>query len=172
MKRWTYPLVLGALGLVALVGAFGVSRATASSSMHHASTSALGAGSGCDRLMSNPVAMEAMQPLHAEHVQDMESWQDRYGTDTGSAEARSALKTMRGEHMREMRAAFQKLGIKTPAGFCTASMMGGASGTGMMGGSAASSDVHQQHHGGNSGSTGEASQMMGSATRSMMGGTL
>src|SRR5450759_5135789 len=163
MKRWTLPLVLGAVGLVALAAVFGVSRATAATSMHRTSTIAQGGS--------------AMQPLHAEHVQDMQAWQDLYrGVDPKTAEAQAALKTMRKEHVREMRAAFKKLGIKVPAGICDVSMMDGTNGTGMMvggthgmmGGSSATGDVHQQHHGEGSASSSGASGMMGDTT-GMMG---
>src|SRR5665647_1909668 len=127
MKRWTLPLVLGAVALVALAAAFGVSRATAATSMHRTSTIAQGGSAGWNRLMSDPAAVKAtvkaMQPLHAEHVQDMQAWQDLYGSvDPKTAEAQAALKTMRKEHVREMRAAFKKLGIKLPAGICDVSM--------------------------------------------------
>src|SRR5450830_1431944 len=178
MKRWTLPLVLGAVGLVALAAAFGVSRATAATSMHRASTAAQSGSAGCYRLMSDPASSKAMQPLHTAHVKDMQAWQERYGKDPTSAEARAALKTMRKQHVREMRAAFKKLGIKVPAGACDGSMMDGTNGTGMMGGgaagmmggSAATGDVHQQHHDlGSAGSSG-VSNMMGGATTGMMGG--
>lgn len=170
MKRWTLPLVLGAVGLVALAAVFGVSRATAATSMHRASTGAQDGRAGCGRLMSNPAAVKAMQPLHAEYVKDMQTWRDRYGADPKGAEAQTALKTMRKEHVREMRAAFKKLGIKVPAGICDVSMMDGTNGTGMMGGSSATGDVHQQHHGEGSASSSGASGMMGGATSGMMGG--
>jgi|SRR5450759_732255 len=178
MKRWTLPLVLGAVGLVALAAAFGVSRATAATSMHRASTGAQGGSAGCNRLMSDPAAVKAMQPLHADHVKDMQTWRDRYGEDPKSAEAQAALKTMRKQHVREMRAAFKKLGIKVPAGGCDISMMDGTIGTGMMGGGAAgmmggsgvSGDVHQQHHGEGSASSSGASGMMGGSAAGMMGG--
>ena len=179
MKRWTLPLVLGAVGLVALAAVFGVSRATAATSMHRTSTIAQGGSAGWNRLMSDPAAVKARQPLHAEHVQDMQAWQDLYGSvDPKTAEAQAALKTMRKEHVREMRAAFKKLGIKVPAGACDISMMDGTIGTGMMGGgtdgmmggSGAAGDVHQQHHDlGSAGSSG-VSNMMGGATTGMMGG--
>src|SRR5450759_2128838 len=161
MKRWTLPLVLGAVGLVALAAAFGVSRATAATSMHLASTAAQSGSAGCYRLMSDPASSKAMQPLHTAHVKDMQAWQERYGKDPTSAEAQAALKTMRKQHVREMRAAFKKLGIKVPAGACDVSMMGGSAATG---------DVHQQHHDlGSAGSSG-VSNMMGGATTGMMGG--
>lgn len=172
MKRWTLPLVLGAVGLVALAVGFGASRATATA-VPRASSSAHNGDAGCERLMSNPAAMKAMQPLHAEHVKDMQAWQARYGTDPQSDEAQAALKTMRKEHVREMRAAFKKLGIKVPAGACDSSMMDGMNGAGMMdggadgmmGGSGATSGAHQQHHGGGgAGPSGGASGMMGGST--------
>jgi hypothetical protein len=188
MKRRTLPLVLGAVGLLALAAVFGVSRATAATSMHRTSTDNQKGSAGCNRLMSDPAAMQAMQPLHAEHVKDMQAWQAQYGTDPQSTEAQAALKTMRKEHVREMRAAFKKLGIKVPVKACDLSMMGGADGTGMMGGgtdgmmggtsgtgmmgdSGATGDVHQQHHGDSSaGSSGVSDMMGGSATGGMMGG--
>jgi hypothetical protein len=179
MKRWTLPLVLGAVGLVALAAVFGVSRATAATSMHRASTGAQGGSAGCNRLMSDRVAVKAMQPLHVDHVKDMQTWRGRYGRDPQGAEAQTALKTMRKEHVREMRAAFKKLGIKVPAGACDISMMDGTIGTGMMGGgtdgmmggSGAAGDVHQQHHGEGSASSSGVSNMIGGATTSgMMGG--
>jgi hypothetical protein len=180
MKRWTLPLVLGTIGLVALAAGFGVSRATAATSMHRTSTGTHSGSAGCDRLMSDPSAMKAMQPLHAEHVKDMQAWQAQYGTDPQSTEAQAALKTMRNEHVREMRAAFKKLGIKVPVKACDLSMMdsangtgmmGGTSGTGMMGGSGATGDVHQGHHGeGGAGSSGVSNMMGGSAAGGMMGG--
>jgi hypothetical protein len=177
MKRWTLPLALGAIGLVALAAVFGVSRATAATSMHRTATGAHSGSAGRDRLMSDPAAVKAMQPLHAEHVKDMQAWQGRYGADPKSAGAQAALKTMRREHVREMRAAFRKLGIKVPAGACDTSMMDGANGTGMMGGgtdgmmggSGATGAVHQQHHSeGGAGSSG-ASTMMGGSAAGMMG---
>jgi hypothetical protein len=180
MKGRTLALVIGAVSLVALAAMFGVSRATAATSMHLGSASAESRGTGCNRLMSDPAAVKAMQPLHAEHVKDMQAWRDRYGADPKSAEAKAAFATMRREHVREMRAAFKKLGIKIPAGTCSVGMMDGASSgtgmmggdaTGMMGGSGVASDVHQQHPGtGGSGPDG-ASTMMGGTTSGMMGGT-
>ena len=178
MKRRTLPLVLGAVGLVALAAVFGVSRATAATSMHRTSTGTQSGSAGCARLMSDPAAVKAMQPLHAEHVKDMQAWQAQYGKDPRSTEAQAALKTMRKEHVREMRAAFKKLGITVPAGACDGSMMDGATGTGMMnggtdgmmGGSGAGGDVHQQHHGAGSASSSGVSNMMGgSAASGMMG---
>ena len=179
MKRWTLPLVLGAVGLVALAAAFGVSRATAATSMHRASTGAQGGSAGCNRLVSDSAAVKAMQPLHADHVKDMQAWQKQYGKHPTSAEAQAALKTMREQHVREMRAAFKKLGIKVPAGACDISMMDGTIGTGMMGGGAAgmmggsgvSGDIHQQHHDlGSAGSSGVSNMMGGATTSGMMGG--
>jgi hypothetical protein len=171
MKRRTLPLVLGAVGLLALAAVFGVSRATAATSMHRTSTGTQSGSVGFDRMMSDPSAMKAMQPLHAEHVKDMQAWQAQYGTDPQSTEAQAALKTMRKEHVREMRAAFKALGIKVPAGVCDVSMMDGTNGAGMMGGPGATGDVHQQHHGaGSGGSSGVSSMMDGSATGGMMGG--
>src|SRR5450830_1018306 len=105
MKRWTLPLVLCAVALVALAAAFGVSRATAATSMHLASTAAQSGSAGCYRLMSDPASSKAMQPLHTAHVKDMQAWQERYGKDPTSAEAQAALKTMRKQHVREMLAA-------------------------------------------------------------------
>lgn len=175
MKRWTLPLVLGAVGLVALAVGFGASRTTATA-VPRALGSAHNGGAGCERLMSDPAAVKAMQPLHAEHVKDMQAWQARYGTDPQSNEARAALKTMRKEHVREMRAAFKKLGIKVPAGACDSSMMDGMNGAdmmtsmmdggadGMMGGSGATSGAHQQHHGGGGAGPSGASGMMGGST--------
>ena len=179
MKRWTLPLVLGAVALVALAAAFGVSRATATTSMPRASagaqSGAQSSSAGCDRLMSNPAAVKAMQPLHAEHAKDMQAWQKQYSADPKGAKAQAALKTMRKQHVREMRAAFKKLGIKVPAGACDGSMMDGTNGTGMMGGgtdgmmgggtdgttggSGAAGDVHEQHH-----NEGSAAGMMGGGT--------
>src|SRR5450756_1043020 len=178
MKRWTLPLVLGAVGLVALAAAFGVSRATAATSMHRASTAAPSGSAGCSRLMSGPTASNAMQPLHAAHVKDMQAWRSLYGKDPTSAQAQTALKRMRKAHVREMRAAFKKLGIKVPAGACDGSMMDGTNGTGMMGGGAAgmmggsgvSGDVHQQHHGEGTASSSGVSTMMGGSAAGMMGG--
>jgi hypothetical protein len=147
--------------------------------MHRTSTIAQGGSAGWNRLMSDPAAVKAMQPLHAEHVQDMRAWQDLYGSvDPKTAEAQAALKTMRKEHVREMRAAFKKLGIKVPAGACDGSMMDGTNGAGMMGGSAAdmmggsgvSGDVHQQHHGDGTASSSGVSTMMGGSAAGMMGG--
>ncbi|HEY5388461.1 MAG TPA: hypothetical protein VIL79_11230, partial [Thermoleophilia bacterium] len=154
-----------------LAAAFGVSRATAATSMHRASTGAQGGSAGCNRLMSDPAAVKAMQPLHAAHVKDMQAWQKQYGKDPTSAQAQAALKTMRKQHVREMRAAFEKLGIKVPAGACDGSMMDGTNGTGMMGGSGAAGDVHQQHHDlGSAGSSGVSNMMGGATTSGMMGG--
>jgi hypothetical protein len=171
MKKWTLPLVLGAVGLVALAATFGVSRATAATSMHRASTGAQGGGAGCNRLMSDRAASKAMQPLHADHVKDMQAWRSLYGKDPTSAKAQAALKTMRQQHLREMRAAFKKLGIKVPAGVCDISMMDGTDGTGMMGGSGVSDDVHQQHHDlGSAGSSGVSNMMGGATSSGMMGG--
>ena len=179
MKHRTLPLVLGTIGLVALAAGFGVSRATAATSMHRTSTGTHSGGVGLDRMMSDPSAMKAMQPLHAEHVKDMQAWQAQYGKDPQSTEARAALKTMRKEHVREMRAAFKQLGIKVPAGICKVSMMDAANGTGMMGGgtdgmmggSGATGDIHQQHHGeGSATSSGVSTMMGGSAAGGMMGG--
>jgi hypothetical protein len=179
MKGRTLLLVIGAVSIVALAAVFGVSRATASTSMHRVAAGTQGDKSGCSRIMGNPTAMKAMQPLHAEHVKDMQAWRDRYGSDPKSAEATAALATIRREHVREMRAAFQKLGIKVPAGVCSISMMDGTSGTGMMdgtadgmmGGAGASSDIHQQHHGTSDFGADGASNMMGGSTSGMMGGT-
>jgi hypothetical protein len=188
MKGRTLLLVIGAVSIVALAAMFGVSRATASTSMHRVAAGTQGDKSGCSRIMGNPAAMKAMQPLHAEHAKDMQAWRDRYGSDPKSAEAKAALATMRKEHMLEMRAAFRKLGIKVPAGACSRSMMDGTSGAGMMdgtsgasmmggtadgmmGGSGAASDIHEQHHGTNGSGADADSGMMGGSTSGMMGGT-
>ena len=146
MKRWTLPLVLGAVGLVALAVGFGASRATATS-MYRASNSIPGGGAGCERVMGDSAAMKAMQPLHAEHVKDMQAWQARYGTDPKSDEAQAALKAMRKEHAREMRAALKKLGIKAPGGACGAGMMGGKNGTHMMDGMDGAGMMNGGHRG-------------------------
>jgi hypothetical protein len=181
MKRRTLPLVIGAVGLVALAATFGVARATAETSMHRASASAQGNGTGCERLMSDPAAMKAMQPLHAKHVQDMQAWRERFGQDPTSTEAQAALKAMRKEHVGEMRSALKEAGIKVPAGIvCDASMVDGTNGAGMMGGDAGSmmggtgttGDIHEQHHGDGSGtSTGASTMMGGGDTGTMMSGT-
>jgi hypothetical protein len=180
MKGRTLLLVIGAVSIVALAAVFGVSRATASTSMHRVAAGTPGDKSGCSRIMGNPTAMKAMQPLHAEHVKDMQAWRDRYGSDPTSAGAKAALATMRSEHVRDMRTAFQKLGIKLPAGACSRSMMNGTSvagmmdgaADGMMGGSGApSDDIHQQHHGTSDSGADGASSMMGGSTSGMMGGT-
>ena len=131
MKRWTLPLVLGAVGLVALVAGFGASGATATS-MYRAANGVQGGGAGCERLMNDPAAVKVMQTLRGEHVMDMQAWDARYGTDPQSDEAQAALKAMRKEHAREMRAALKKLDIKVPTGACGAGMMNGGHG-GMMG---------------------------------------
>jgi hypothetical protein len=178
MKGRTPLLVIGAVGIMALAAMFGVSRAAASTSMHRVA-GAQGDGSGCSRILGDPAAMQAMQPLHAEHVKDMQAWRDRYGSDPRGTEAKAALATMRREHVREMRAVFQKLGIKVPARVCNIGMMDGANGAGMMGGSAAgmmggsgaTSDIHQQHHGTSGSGADGASNMMGGSTSGMMGGT-
>ena len=179
MKRWTLPLVLGTVGLVAVAAGFGVSRATAATLMHRTSTDNQKGSAGCDRLMSDPAAMKAMQPLHAEHLKDMQAWQAQYGTDPQSIEAQGALKTMRKDHVREMRAAFKKLGIKVSAKACDVGMMDGTTGTGMMGGgtdgmmggSGVTGDVHAQHHGeGTAAATDVSTMMGGSASSGMMGG--
>lgn len=174
MKRWRLPLVIGCVALVALAAAFGVSRASAATTMHRASATAEGGSTGCDRLMNDPAAAKAMQPLHAERVQDMQAWRDKYGASPTSAEARTALKNLRREHAREMRKAFRKLGIKVRAGTCDANTMGRAGmmdgSAGMMDGSAAGGDLHQQHHGGDAGSSSGASNMMGGSSGGMMGG--
>jgi hypothetical protein len=179
MKGRTLLLVIGVVSIVALAAMFGVSRATASTAMHRVAAGTQGDNSGCSRIMGDPAAMQAMQPLHAEHVKDMQAWRDRYGSDPKSTEAKAALATMRREHVREMRAAFQKLGIKVPAGVCSTSMMDGTNGAGMMsagaagmmGGSGATSAVHQQHHGTSGSGADGASTMMGGTTSGMMGGT-
>jgi hypothetical protein len=198
MKRWTLPLVLGTVGLVALAAGFGVSRAMAATLMHRTSPDTQSGGVGLDRMMSDPSAMKAMQPLHAEHLKDMQAWQAQYGTDPQSVEAQAALKTMRKEHVREMQAAFKKLGIKVPVKACDVGMMDGTTGTGMMdgttgtgmmggadgtgmmdggtdsmmGSSGVTGDVHAQHHGeGTAAATGASTMMGGSATSGMMGGT-
>ena len=132
MRQWTLPLVLGAAGLVALAAGFGASGATATS-LYPASSSVQGRSAGCERLMSDPAAAKAMQSLRAEHVEDMQAWHTRYGTDPESDEAQAALKAMRKEHVREMRAAFKELGIKAPTGACGRGMMSGVNGAGMMG---------------------------------------
>jgi hypothetical protein len=179
MKGRTLAFVIGAASLVVLAAMFGVSRATAATTMHRSAAGTASTGAGCNRLMSDTAAVKAMQPLHEEHVKDMQAWQDRYGADPTSAVAKAALATMRREHVGEMRAAFKKLGIKIPAGSCTVGIMDGSNGTGMMGGGATgmmggagtATDVHLQHHGtGGSGSEG-ASTMMGGTTSGMMGGT-
>jgi hypothetical protein len=133
MRQWTLPLVLGAVGLVALAAGFGASGAIATS-MHPAAAGVQGGSAGCGRLMSDPAASKAMQSLRAEHVQDMQAWQARYAADPQSDEAQAALRTMRKEHVREMRAAFKELGIKAPAGACNTGMMNGMNGTHMMDG--------------------------------------
>jgi hypothetical protein len=189
MRRRTLPLVIGAVGLVALAAIFGATRATAATSMHRGAESAQGTSAGCERLMSDPAAVKAMQPLHAEHVRDMQAWQERFGTDPSSAEAQAALKALRREHLRDMRSALTEQGIKVPAGLvCDPTMMDGTNGTGMMGGdtgtmmggdtgammggSAATGDIHEQHHGDGAGTaTGQSTMMGGADTGTMMGGT-
>jgi hypothetical protein len=177
MKRWTIPLVLGAVALVALAAAFGVSRATAATMHRTASGSQSGSG-GCARLMSDPAASQAMQPLHDEHVKDMQAWRAQYGKNPQSAVAQAALATLRRQHLGEMRAALEKLGIKVPAGACDGGMMDGTDGAGMMGGDAggmmggsgAGGSLHEQHHGaGGSNSSGASGGMM-DGTSGMMGG--
>lgn len=133
MKRWTLPLVIAAVALVALAAAFGVSRASAATSMHRLAANGT-AGAGFQSLMGDPAAMEAMHTLHAEHAKDMQAWRDQYGADPTSSEAQSALKKLRKEHVREMRTTFKKLGIKLPAGACGPGMMDGMTGGGMMDG--------------------------------------
>jgi hypothetical protein len=188
MKRRTLPLVIGAVGLVALAATFGVARATAATSMHRGSSSSQGSSTGCNRLMSDPAAVKAMQPLHAEHVQDMQAWQKQYGADPTSAEAQADLKAMRKEHVREMRSTLKEQDIKVPAGIiCDASMMDGANGASMMGGTTGSmmegaagtmmggsgttGDIHQQHHGGGGTSNGASTLMGGGTANTTMGGT-
>ena len=175
MKRWRLPLVIGSVALVALAAAFGATRAGAATTMHRSSPTGGTVGAGCDRLMNDPAAAEAMQPLHAEHVKDMQAWRDRYGASRGSAEAQTALRQMSREHGREMRAAFKKLGIRIPAGACDPGTMGSAGmmdgrAAGMMDGGGAGSDLHQQHHAGDAGTTAGGASMMGASSGGMMGG--
>lgn len=175
MKKPSIILILVALGIVAAVAAVGVTRAGAMTTHHRGATAATGGSAGCQRLMQDPKAMQVMHTLHADHQKDIQAWRDKYGANPSSPEAQQALTQLWREHNQEMRAAFEKAGIKVPAGVCTRKMMSaavtgnggmmGAGGTDMMGtGGAGSQSLHEQHH------SGQASGMMDGGS-GMMGGT-
>jgi hypothetical protein len=127
MKRWRLPLVLAAVALVAATGALAVGNASASANAQRGAAS-----SACSNLMSDPTASKAMQQLHREHAAEMQTWRVKYAADLTTPQARRALADLRREHMADMHALFRKLGIKVPAGVCSADMMGGSA-SGMMG---------------------------------------
>jgi hypothetical protein len=114
------------------------------------------ANGACGALMSNPKAVKAMQALRAEHQEDIQAWNEQYGSDPQGSEAQAALQELRDEHWNEMRQLFKKLGIKPPATQPGqgGGMMGGAGGCGGSCGGAGASGVGQ--------GTGYGGGMMGS----------
>jgi hypothetical protein len=163
MKRWRLPLVLSAVALTATAALFAVTKASASAD-HHRLASRPTSSSGCAKLMSDQTANAPMQQLHREHASDMQAWRDTYGSDPTSLPARQALADVRKTHAADMRAQFDKLGIKVPAGLCDGDMMSGSS-AGMMGDPATGSSIHDQHHNGQTAAPGD---MMGGGSGSMM----
>lgn len=186
MRKYLLVTALLALVVGAVVAGVSVTRATAMTTHHRDATAAGVPGGGCQRLMKDPKAMQVMHDLHPDHLKDIQAWRDLYGSDPSSTEAKQALTRLWREHRAEMKSALAKAGVKFPAGLCTrkmmrdaatgtgAGMMGagstdmmGAESAGMMGDSSGS--LHEQHH---SGTSGQASGMMGGADgASMMGGT-
>jgi hypothetical protein len=84
--------------------------------------------------MSDPTTREAMLELRTEHVTEMQTWRDTYGSDPTTPQARQALADLRQEHRADMRALMEQFGIKVP-GRMRGGMMDGGSGGGMMDGS-------------------------------------
>jgi hypothetical protein len=166
MKSWRLPLVVGAVALTAIAALFAVTKASASAD-HHRLTSRPTSSSGCAKLKDDPTVMTVMQRLHREHVADMQAWQDTYGADSTSLQAKQALADLRKQHLADMRAQFEKLGIKVPAGVCDGDMMSGSA-AGMMGDPATGASVHDQHHNGQTATPGD---MMGGGSGDMMGGS-
>ena len=71
-------------------------------------------GGVCRQLMNDPKALKAMQALRAEHLKDMQAWNDKYGADPTSAAAQKALRELRQEHWNDMRQLLKKYGITLP----------------------------------------------------------
>jgi hypothetical protein len=178
MRKYLLVTALIALVVGAVVAGVSVTRATAMTTHHRDAAAAGVPGGGCQRLMKDPKAMQVMHDLHPEHLKDIQAWRDRYGSDPSSTEAKQALTRLWREHRAETKAALREAGVKAPAGLCTRKMMRdavigtgagmmGSDGAGMMGDSSGS--LHEQHH---SGTSGQASGMMGGADGAfMMGGS-
>jgi len=175
MKRWRLPLVLGAVAIVAAVGALVVGKAGASANPQRGASS-----SACSKLMSDSTANNAMQQLHQEHAAEMQTWRTKYAADPTTSQARQSLADLRKEHVADMRALLHKLGIKVSAGLCSGDTMGGSgsgmmgagSGDmmgsgGMMGGSTTGSSIHDQHRGGQA-TEATPGGMMGGGSGAMM----
>jgi hypothetical protein len=143
-------LLIGALvGLVAIVGSTGAAGAVTGSRIWHwgtVGTHAQRPAGACGGLMSGRDVFKAMLALRQEHLKDMQTWWQQYGSDPSSAAAREALRKLRQEHWRDMQDLFKKFGVTPPQGGMMrpwASPSPGASGCGtygpgMMGGSGSS----------------------------------
>jgi hypothetical protein len=116
-------VAVAAVALSVVAVAYGATRT---------STTRRAAGNGaCSALMSNPKAVEAMQALRVEHQEDMQAWNEQYGSDPSGAEAQAALQSLREEHWNDMRDLLKRLGVKVQAGTGPGGgMMRGAGGCG------------------------------------------
>jgi hypothetical protein len=163
MKTWKLALLIGGLSAVAVFfagaiafGAAGNDRGWRPGGMMVAGGDAQrgdGPGQGCGRsaLLEDPQAREDLAKLREEHRAEMRAWWDKYGDDSASDAARTALDGLRADHADEMRALLEKYGVEAPDGLGR----GGTPGCGPAGGCGG------QGPGGGCGGEGRGGGMMG-----------
>jgi hypothetical protein len=165
-KHWktlAIAAVVAVLGLSVVAAAYGATKGSGSTKRTRTLAGA------CAQLFKNPQAVQDMQALRAEHQKEMQQWWATYGNGPTGADAQAALKELRAEHWNDMKALFDKYGVKLPAnarpGNAGYGMMGGGAGCGGAGCGAGGAGCGGF---GQSGTTGTGYGMMGGG---MMGGT-
>jgi hypothetical protein len=84
----------------------------------------------CEALAGNAKALDAMRDIRAEHVEEMQAWNDTYGSDPTTAEAQSALQKLRAEHWNDMNELFKRFGVEPSAGAGPGRALRGSGGCG------------------------------------------
>ena len=108
-RHWKAIAVLAAVaavGLSVVAGAWGAGAATWPYRRAGA----------CRSLMSNPQPLKDMRALRAEHQSDMRRWNAQYGADPQPSRSSGSVAKARQSHWDDMKALFEKYGIKAPAG--------------------------------------------------------
>jgi hypothetical protein len=160
-KHWktlAIAAVVAVLGLSVVAAAYGATKGSGSTKRTRTLAGA------CAQLFKNPQAVQDMQALRAEHQKEMQEWSTTYGNDPTSADAQAALKALRTEHWNDMKALFEKYGVKLPANAGPGNGGYGMMGGGGCGGAGCGAGGVGCGGLGQSGSTGTGYGMMGGTT--------